>query len=643
MKVKRVKVKRGEGEEGVKVKTVKGSESPRSGIKLVQLPVPEVHHLYSDGNIPLAAGYLKAFALKKGAVEDHEMEIIPGDRANNGGDTAILKWALQDNTAIVGFTSYMWNIDRNLYLARKIKEANPDITILFGGPEMADHQPLLKNNAVDSIVIGEGELAFVDFLKDFKKGNGVKRLYQCTPPVDLTGVPNPYLENILIPRPGESLLLETMRGCPYHCKYCFYSKSYSGLRFFPKKDLPELFNLAQEKGVGEIYFMDPSFNITPAAGTTVVTGEKLKEKLEIIGGLNTTGIPIHTEIRLEAVTPEIAELMGQAGFKSVEAGLQSTNEKSLTAVNRSWNMERFTRGAELLHQQDIDVKTGVILGLPLDTPEDFLRTLDFVMGLNLEESMEIYPLSLLPGTRLRDEAEKLGIAYMSHPPYWVSSTRCMGEQDIKNTIEMIEHKLDIEFFPPVIPRFVNVHPIYLHCLDLREKTDSRLDALYRNPEQVGHSLTVLVDEKIDIKRIKELGGWLRQVSPSTLVQLVLDRESIPPEKEIREISGAFYFPGHYFNHIHHYKIDRQRTYSLRFFHLTGRLEIAESYLYRSMYCDLVLRYSPGLLEKGRDILEEKPILLVDSPIREVEIAEIKRIYEGFENFTAFITDGQRPL
>lgn len=597
----------------------------KSSIKLLQFPIPEVHHLYTEGNIPLAAGYLKAAALKKGAADHHEIEIIPRDMANHAGEPALLKWILQEGNAIVGFTSYMWNIHRNTYLAGKIKEQNPEIKIIFGGPEIDRQHPVLKNNNIDAFVIGEGEWVFADIIKDVKNGKKLKRLYQSEAPVNLDEIPNPYLEKILVPFQNESMFLETMRGCPYLCKYCFYSKSFSRLRFFPEENLSKLFNLAREYNVPEIYLMDPSFNVTPG----------LRERLELIRRVNSTGIPIHTEIRLEAVTPEIARLMKEAGFHSVEAGLQTVNEKSLEAIGRQWHRETFIQGAKQLQEQGIDVKTGVILGLPYDSLQDFERTLDFVLHLNLAESMEIYPLSLIPGTLLRDEAETLGITYMPHPPYWVLSTAYMGEKEIKAAVEIVEHKLEIEFFPPVIPRFENLDPAYNHFLDVRQKAGCQLNALYRYPERVGHSLTILLDEKNDIDQLMEFGQWLRKVSPFTLVQLVLEWNSIPAEKDLRRLSDAFYHPHHYFNHIHHYKMDRQGKYSLRFFHLTDNLDMAESYLYQPLYCDLVLRYTSQLLERGRDILEEKPVLLVDSPIAEGEVGELKRIYEGFENFLVF--------
>jgi len=396
------------------------------------------------------------------------------------------------------------------------------------------------------------------------------------------------------------------------------------MRFFAGEDGRQLCQVGRDYQVPELYFMDPSFNVTP----------RLKTKLECIQHLNTTGIPIHTEIRLEGVTKEIALLMKQAGFRSVEAGLQSVNEKSLAAIGRSWDKKKFIRGAQLLLEQGIDVKTGIILGLPYDDLSDLEHTLDFVIDLNLAESMEIYLLSLIPGTRLRDEARWLEITYMPHPPYWVLSTRYMSQKDLKFAVEMMESKLGIEFFTPIIPRFKNIHPGYWHFLDLREKEkfNGQLNVLYRHPERIGHSLTILLGENSDLNQLVELGQFLHKVSPFTLVQLVMDRSTIPPPGDIKQLSKAFYNSHHYFNHIHHYKADSQGQYSLRFFHLTANLKIAESYLYQPRYCDLVLRYTPGLIEKARDILEEKPTLLVEVPLPEKELTELKRIYQDFENF-----------
>ncbi|MCP4213943.1 MAG: radical SAM protein [bacterium] len=597
-------------------------------IKLVQLPIPEVLPLYSEGNIPIAAGYLKAYGLAGGWVEKNTIEILDRGLSNFGGDAAILAELLSGAPSIIGFTSYMWNIDRNLYLARKIKEAKPDTTIIMGGPEIDDRHRAMEEIAVDAVVPGEGENAFMDFLHDYTQGGPIKKIYRGAEPIALADIPNPYLEGIITPQPGESMFIETMRGCPYPCKYCFYSKTYKGLRYFPENQLPQLFEFAHSNNLPEIYLMDPSFNVSP----------DLVNKLELIKSLNPGRIPIHTEIRLESVTPEIARLMSEAGFRSVEAGLQSVNPRSLKAIGRDWNREKFIRGAGLLQDRDIDVKTGVILGLPYDSLSDFENTIDFVMDLNLEEAMEIYPLSVIPGTKLRDESTSMELDVMPHPPYWVVGNSKMGERDFKSAIDMIENKLGIEFFPPVIPRFKNSVPGFMDFLDLRAGTripeqKERWNVNLLKPElPVAGSLTILLDESTDMDEVADFGKMVSAENPFTLVQLVLDWQSVPSRMIIERLAQAFDTPKQYFDHIHHFKIDSQEKHSLRFFHLTGNPVTADRYLWQPCYCDLVLRYTEGLINKGKEILEEIPILLVDSPIPKTELEELKVIYEDFESF-----------
>lgn len=597
-------------------------------IKLVQLPIPEVHDLFNTGNIPLAAGYLKAYAVYSRAAHESEIDIVPRHVVNYGGDAAILKFIQAHGAPVsaVGFTCYMWNVERDIHLATQLKEQNPGVKIIFGGPEMAGIHPLVEaaGETVDVIIQGEGEEAFSTLLTDLKNHHRLHRFYKSNTALNLEHLPNPYLEKMLVPEKGEAMYIETMRGCPYPCKYCFYSKSFPGLRFQPGNQLPRLFEMAREYGVREIYIMDPSFNVTPG----------LKKRLAVMAGLNSSKIAMHTEIRLESVTAELSHLMASAGFVSVEAGLQSINPPSLSAIGRTWNRERFKRGAWLLTEKGIDVKTGVILGLPEDSLVEFEHTLDFVSQLGLEEFMEIYLLSMLPGTLLRDEAASLGIDYMPFPPYWVTRNRYMQENDFKYAVEMIENKLGIEFFHPVIPRFKNVYPGLIHFLDLRRQQPGKghLDEIYRHPEQVGHSLSIILDDFFPEDELTRLGKFLQQTNRYTLIQLVFDTATPPQKNWLKQLSNDFFHPGHYFNRIHHYKLDAQGMYSLRFFHLTADLEIARRYIFEPLFCDLIVKYSPALLKYGGDILEEKPLVLVKEPVSQDEWEKLTRIYYGFENF-----------
>ena len=61
------------------------------------------------------------------------------------------------------------------------------------------------------------------------------------------------------------------------------------------------------------------------------------------------------------------------------------------------------RGAALLRAQGIQIRTGVILGLPGDDLEGFAATLRFLKGHGLAGGAEVYPLAVLPGTALHGE------------------------------------------------------------------------------------------------------------------------------------------------------------------------------------------------------------------------------------------------
>jgi hypothetical protein len=67
----------------------------------------------------------------------------------------------------------------------------------------------------------------------------------------------------------------------------------------------------------------------------------------------------------------------------------------------------------------IDLKIGLIPGLPGDNPDDFRRTIDRFVKLGFGDSLEIYPLMVLPGTRIREKADREGVVYQNKPPYFM--------------------------------------------------------------------------------------------------------------------------------------------------------------------------------------------------------------------------------
>src|SRR5205085_12146256 len=92
----------------------------RRTILLVQLPIPPLGPAPIRGNVPLAAAYLKLLAEKKGLGPFYNIELFPTGLANTLGDHALVEAIASRDPWLVGFTCYLWNIERTLWIASEL-------------------------------------------------------------------------------------------------------------------------------------------------------------------------------------------------------------------------------------------------------------------------------------------------------------------------------------------------------------------------------------------------------------------------------------------------------------------------------------------------------------------------------------------
>ena len=78
---------------------------------------------------------------------------------------------------IVCFSCYIWNITQTLEVAKRIKNISPNTKILLGGPEVSyEYDDIIKNHAVDYIIVGEGEIPFEEFVDHYPAIENVSNL-----------------------------------------------------------------------------------------------------------------------------------------------------------------------------------------------------------------------------------------------------------------------------------------------------------------------------------------------------------------------------------------------------------------------------------------------------------------------------------
>ena len=100
----------------------------------------------------------------------------------------------------------------------------------------------------------------------------------------------------------------------------------------------------------------------------------------------------------------------------VELGLQTSNEKSAEAIRRCYKNEVYKSAASALEQAGIDVITHVILGLPNETKEDMLCTVDFAVSCGTK-GIKLQLLHVLKGTDLCNDYEQGLFSVLSFDEY----------------------------------------------------------------------------------------------------------------------------------------------------------------------------------------------------------------------------------
>jgi radical SAM superfamily enzyme YgiQ (UPF0313 family) len=428
----------------------------KTKVLLLQLPVQSHDYEYSKENIPLALGYLKGFADR--FLKRTDIEILPQEVVNLGGDEALLKRIEDASPDVVCFGCALWNIERTLYLCRELKARLPRTLLVLGGPEITTENPYLLTSGHFHVgVVGEGEETFRDLLlrieqsgRDFKDIPGL--FYKegnrwasgsARPLIDpLDILPSPYLAGIIEPSFLNTMIIETVRGCPHRCTYCYYHKSYSRLRAFDPGRIESELRWAADRGVEEVYFIDPCFGRRPDH----------QNLLKLVRDINQgRKFSFQCELNAEDLSRELVDQLTLAGLEEVEIGLQTTNPTALEHIRRKLDQERFINGVRMLRDGGVRVRVDIMVGLPGDSLEDVKRTIDFVVGNDLYDDLSLYPLSVLPGTVLRRQAGELDIRYLEHPPYLVLETGDMAPEDIHEAFVYAEETAERDFFPVEAP------------------------------------------------------------------------------------------------------------------------------------------------------------------------------------------------
>jgi radical SAM superfamily enzyme YgiQ (UPF0313 family) len=394
--------------------------------------------LNSPGYQSLALGYLRAFAQA-----DQRL------RGNVGFTTLDLTVDLEPwwvayrvlglEPDVLGVSVTCWNARSVFELCRVVRAARPETLIVLGGPEVGPvaEVVLRSHPVVDAIVRGEGEETFAELLAAQLHGRALARVDGVTARdrdgavvsapdraliSSLDSIPSPYLTGVMTPVDGGAYI-ESYRGCPHRCAYCFEGKGYGRIRSFSEARVrAEIDSIATSSGVRTFSFIDPVFNLTE---------DRLGWLADALEPHARRGVRLHTiEVDIERIDAAQVAALIRAGVASVETGPQSIGSAALAECRRGFDRERFVGGVRLLHEAGISIECDLIVGLPGDTAQDFFDGLSFAIDLD-PGTVQSSTLHVLPGTDLWARAADLGLRYDPEPPHEVIATETIGYQDLR--------------------------------------------------------------------------------------------------------------------------------------------------------------------------------------------------------------------
>ena len=181
-------------------------------------------------------------------------------------------------------------------------------------------------------------------------------------------------------------------------------------------------------------------------------------------------------MRAEGIRVETARLLRAANFQEVEVGLQSLDPQAQKLMGRHVSLEAFERGARAMLDEGIRVRVDLILGLPGDTVDSVRRGLEYLDRVRPFSELQVFNLSVLPGTAFRQTAADLGLEYQPRPPYYVLQTPTLDLEDLYGLMDEAQEVFGIVFdaWPPpeVDPPLVPTLRVGTHGADAPRPCDA---------------------------------------------------------------------------------------------------------------------------------------------------------------------------
>ncbi len=378
---------------------------------------------YPLGLLYLASSLNKDFGSKvEVKIESYD------DRTHN--DQTILATLNDFQPDILGLRSLTMGKSLLHNIARLAKKEFNIPLIIAGGPHATDSpHDVLKNEAFDIAVIGEGEKTIVDIVKAFMNSTSMENIQGIVLRTDkgITNTPpRPTINNLdLLPIPNHNDVdflklnkghvdfsfrynvphanLFTSRGCPYKCVYCH---NVFGKKFrvhSPERIFSEIKLLYEEHGISSFQIIDDIFNMQPKRALEFFN-------LIVKSNMNVT-FSFPNGVRGDIIDEEMVNAMWEGGVRYMAYAIETGSPRIQKLIQKNLKLDKIKKAISLSTAKGIVTRGFFMFGFPTETEDDLQMTIDFATSSDLVLAM-FFTVLYFPGTPLYELANNL--TDMSH-------------------------------------------------------------------------------------------------------------------------------------------------------------------------------------------------------------------------------------
>ncbi|MFQ5638271.1 MAG: DUF4070 domain-containing protein [bacterium] len=294
--------------------------------------------------------------------EDWEIEVYDAEIEPINYDT---------DADLIALTAFNVQAQRAYKIAAEFKKRGKHVAL--GGP----YASLCPDNVrpyVDTVVSGEREYIWPEFLNDFKNGKH-KDFYQQVDKIDMADSPVPAFDK-LDASAYQAYYVQTTRGCPFDCEFCDIIITDGRI---PRTKSVEQVLAEVEKlnqlGVKYVTFSDANY----------IANTKFAKELthELIHFCKDNNYPISFACEATiniAGKDDLLSLMQAANFETIFVGIESPRKESLLETNKRQNTHgSMVDDVHKIQSYNMFVIAGMIVGFDNDDTDIFQEQFDFLM------------------------------------------------------------------------------------------------------------------------------------------------------------------------------------------------------------------------------------------------------------------------